>query len=497
MNLRVALYVKRLVVNIWRGSWESPARQVKFINSHFILSEKLNDGIIYFHKPYAEIDMQIFEQVVKRNEYAFGNDMFEALIKGIRDGREDPIVALLLLLLTNLKYLVVTNMGDHPHFSQALQHVSNARDAEALRCLSEVELLNQSRYGDDNLLMVKAFATLPSVKRISGQRISNAANHRRVKFDLPPRSSNVESLTYHCCNERDSGVDTVTFSELIKGFKGLERLSYDSDSDHKMFAIRNALVANARFSLGTLILKPRIPTRKSIGSFRGFKALKKLEIDHMHLADFDPRGNIYSVDILPSSLEELHLHYYHRKGLNDNSVRMDPLRIGQKLLEERDRHVPNLKLVALYDDYFNYPYGLRPDLDAAAPGIAELQATFIAKGLRLEILDSRVLTRGGIPSHHFMYFGNFLLHAPFEEGLVGVRYRYEDEFTFSMAQDLHTFVFHLQPLTHSIFTHTEPVAPTDTPLFQSISIRALKPPFHDVSRLLHLNRFRRGRAKAD
>lgn len=260
--------------------------------------------------------------------------------------------------------------------------------------------------------MAKAFATLPSVRRISGLKLYNAANHRRVKYDLQPRSSNVESLTYDSRNESNV-VDTVTFFELIKGFKGLKHFSYDSDSDHKMFAIRNALVANARYSLETLILRPLIPIRKSIGSFRGFKALKKLEIDHMHLADFDPRRGIYSVDVLPSSLEELHLHYYHRKGFNDHSVRMDPLRIGPKLLEERDRHVPNLKLVALYDDYYNYPYDLEPDLDAAAPGIAELQATFIAKGLRLEILDSQVLTPNGTPSRHFVYFGNCLLHAPF------------------------------------------------------------------------------------
>lgn len=47
--------------------------------------------------------------------------------------------------------LVVTKMLDYPHFSQALQHVSNARDAEALRFLIEVELLNEFRYAaEDN-----------------------------------------------------------------------------------------------------------------------------------------------------------------------------------------------------------------------------------------------------------------------------------------------------------------------------------------------------------
>ena len=384
INPRVALYVKRLVINIWRGKWESPAMQVRFVSKHFMLSEELNDGIVYFHKPYAETDMQIFEQVVKRNEYAFGDDMFEVLIKAIRDGREDPIVALLLLLLTNIKHLTVTIMEDHPHFSQALQHVSNARDAQALRSLSEVELLSKFRYAaEDNLLMAKAFATLPSVKKISGSRINNAANHRRVKFNLSPRSSNVEILTYDCRNEIDCSVDTVTFFELIKGFKGLKRFSYHSDTDQRMFAIRNALVANARFSLETLILKPRIPVRMSIGSFRGFKALKKLEIDQMHLADFDPRRGLYSVDVLPSSLEELHLHEFHPKGF----MCMDPRRIGMKLLEERDRHVPNLKLVTLWNDHPNYPLNLDPDLDATAPGIAELQTMFLAKGLRLELLD--------------------------------------------------------------------------------------------------------------
>ena len=390
MNSRAALYVKKLVVTAWRGCWKPTYHQNRLRNRHLMFSEELNDGLPYFHKPYAETDMQIFEQVVMRNEYAFGKDMSGTLIEAIRDGNEDPIVALLILLLTNLKYLVVTKMGYHLHFSQALQHVSNARDAKALRRLSDVELLACPRYADDNdnLVMLKAFATLPSVKRISGRKDLHFPSRRRVKFDLPPRSSNVESLTYEYLihGPKNSGVDSVIFLELIKGFKGLKRFSYLGDSDQRMFAIRNALVANARFSLDTLILISRLPTRKSIGSFRGFKALKKLEIDHIHLADFDPRRKIYSVDVLPSSLEELHLHHYHRKGFNDSSVHMDPLRIGTKLLEEKDRHVPNLKFVALCYDTWSLPVSLQPVLDASPPGFTELQAALMTKGLRLEIL---------------------------------------------------------------------------------------------------------------
>ena len=382
---RVALYVKRLVIDTWRDSWESPARQFRSVNKHFVSSEQLNNGTPYFHKPYAETDMRMFEQVVKRNEYAFGKDMFEVLIRAIRDGREDPIVALLLLLLTNLKYLVVLQMKDHPHFSHALQHVSNARDAEALRCLSDVQLLYCAGHADDHLLMVKAFATLPSVKRISCKKMSNAANHHRVKFNLLPRSSNVESLTFQCLN--NSGVDMVAFSELIKGFKSLKRFIYKSLTDHKMFAIRNALVAHARFSLNTLRLVPCTPTRKSVGSFRGFKALKELEINHTHLADFDPRRGLYSVDVLPSSLEELHLHHSYGACVSGDSRCIAPRRLGRQLLEERDRHVPNLKLVTLWDNYIGYPYKRGSDVDAAEPGIAELQAMFLAKGLRLELLN--------------------------------------------------------------------------------------------------------------
>ena len=385
INPRVALYVKRLVVNVWHGDWESPAMQAIFVSRHFMLSEVLNGGITYFHKPYAETDMQIFEQVVKRNEYAFGNDMFEVLVKAIRDGREDPIVALLLLLLTNLKYLKVMAMEDHPLFSQALQHVSNARNTEALRYLSDVELVYRMRYADDHLLMVKAFATLPSVKRIVGKKMSNAANHHSVKFDLPTRSSNVESLNFQCFDNR--GVDLVAIFELIKGSKSLKRFTYHNQLDHKMFAIRNALIAHARFSLDTLVLAPGTPTRKSIGSFRGFKALKMLRIVHTHLADFDPRRGLYSVDVLPSSLEELHLHDNHGAGIGVDAACMDPRRIGMKLLEERDRHVPNLKIVALHYNISNYNHHLDPDLDATAPGIAELQTMFLAKGLRLELLD--------------------------------------------------------------------------------------------------------------
>ena len=87
------------------------------------------------HSPYAEKDLNLFGQVVKRAEHVVGKT--ESRIEGIKHGHEDPIVALLLLLLINLRSLVVEQMENGPQFFQTLQCVSSAQSTDALGRLSK------------------------------------------------------------------------------------------------------------------------------------------------------------------------------------------------------------------------------------------------------------------------------------------------------------------------------------------------------------------------
>ena len=72
---------------------------------------------------------------MKRAEHVVSKN--ESLIEEVKGGHEDPIVALLFLLLINLRSLVVEQMEGIPHFFQTLQYVPDTQGTEALRRLSK------------------------------------------------------------------------------------------------------------------------------------------------------------------------------------------------------------------------------------------------------------------------------------------------------------------------------------------------------------------------
>lgn len=188
-NPRIALYVKRFGIFSWRDRGEAS----KGVNTLLAVDPRHGEEWRrYWHTPYAEKDMKLFEQAIKRAENIFGN--VESLIEGIKAGREDPIIALLLLFLTNLQRLTIqkvdndSHFEDTSHFFQTLQYVSTVRNTEPLTRLVEVKLLYGRDYGK-NLPIVKAFAALPSVKRVfsligSGGAQNTAALNSTYKIEV-------------------------------------------------------------------------------------------------------------------------------------------------------------------------------------------------------------------------------------------------------------------------------------------------------------------------
>lgn len=377
----VALYVTSLKITSWRRRWDGVHRWYRDPPSLVALG-----ACQYVHQPYVEKDMISFKQAAKRAEGVSGN--VDSLIEGIKAGKEDPIVALLLLQLTNLKHLdiYVDTKDDDYHFRRVLQYVSNAQGTEALRQLNTVGLLHRKpscSCNSQDLWFVKAFATLPSVKDIKGRTMEETINHRDLAINVQPRSSNVETLTFVCYSRRGpTDLDTKELFELIEGFKALKTFIYTCQLIDRISWVHAALVAHAKHSLETLILESGVHGKAPIGSFRGFEVLKKLELDHAYL--IDDRGSHMTrlADKLPSSLEELHVHDLDPS----NPTRLDPLGAGQEILEDKDTHLPNLTVVVFCDDFLmrRIPF-LAPGLDRSAPGIADLQAACNAKGFRLEI----------------------------------------------------------------------------------------------------------------
>lgn len=405
-NPHVALYVKELVINRWRERWDPKEDRVNSLLAFDPQAEE--QGRHYRHTPYSEKDMKVLERAVTKAKHVFGNDNYP--IERIKDGHEDPIIALLLLLVTNLESLVVEEMAvvrseipAHRRanfcFLQNIEYASNEADTEALRRLIEVKLYHDNTdlcrrgYKCPNLPIVKAFATLPSVKHIHVQSINECVNDTQPR--LQAGSSNVETLTF---NDPLPELNVMGLFELIEGFKGLKTFTYEDSPaiGFEMFWIRTALVAHAKHSLNTLIIRCDDvcdnDREQFIGSFRSFEVLKKLEIDHAYLTCVRGSQRTRLAEALPASLEELHLHDLCAM----NSLRLNPLWAGQELLEDKDTYLPNLKIIVFCDDYQIWHDSedeeeLAPDYDCTTPGIADLQAACNAKGFRVEIPERRLI----------------------------------------------------------------------------------------------------------
>lgn len=382
-NPRVASYVKNLSITSWRDHWENGGNGVNTLMAY----PEASDERYYLHTPYTEKDMELFEQAAKRAEHVFGSvDVFINLMKA---GYEDPIIALL-LLLSNPKSLVIEMTGDNSYSLRTLWYIIK-QAAEPLRDLVKVKILNDSNIGSVSPL-VKAFATLPSMKHIHTEILGPLSRYRKIDLNLPARSSNVETLTFYCNFwDETREIDALEFCELIQGFKGLKTFSIESSAGIEPSCIYAALFTHGKHSLSTLILKFHGGDKRFIGSFRSFEVLKKLELDYNFLVDDRPPRRTRLAGLLPSSLEELQLHeelFPDVDGVGMN-ICLDPLLVGQELLDDKSTHLPDLKVVSFCNSLLAwadlYPI---PGYDRAAPGFVDMQKACIAKGFRLDISES-------------------------------------------------------------------------------------------------------------
>lgn len=114
INHNVALYVTSLTITSWRDRWDCPEEanlwsrplrpdsvfrpNIPKLVAFVSVAEESERACPNAHLPYRENDMMILEHAAKRAARVFGN--VESLIEGIRGGKEDPIIALLLLQLS-------------------------------------------------------------------------------------------------------------------------------------------------------------------------------------------------------------------------------------------------------------------------------------------------------------------------------------------------------------------------------------------------------------
>lgn len=155
-NSIIASYVRELKVNGWRHEWNDDDDASEILH---LYSERM---IARFLSAASEGASEV---IADKSQMA----------KDINSGDEDPILALLLLILPNLQTLKLEDTGEtQTYLFQLLKRIANAKLSEApLAKLTHVQIMSKEAMGLCDLRLVADFARLPSLRSLCGWEIWN------------------------------------------------------------------------------------------------------------------------------------------------------------------------------------------------------------------------------------------------------------------------------------------------------------------------------------
>ncbi|MCJ1456995.1 hypothetical protein MMC28_007361 [Mycoblastus sanguinarius] len=358
-----ALYVKTVHLGGWWDLWEETFEDDPTDLSSDHSDSKYDDP----HVPYSKEEMDLFKDAIRTAKFVLPTEV-DAWIRRLEEGNEDPIMALLLMLLPNVNFLKIEEYPPDTRIFTIVERIANSTAATSLSRLETVEILHETNSSFENVSLIKPFALLPSVKRISSQNLSSSGPSRdSLDCHTTSKGSNVTELTFERCGDIGRGL-----SEILRGFKGLRKFSFTS-SKEKIYLpdMRAALLAYARHSLESLTITPRHELEGPMGSLRSFEKLRRLDTQLGFLVGPGGRNRQNLVDDLPASIEEVKL-----SGLPpDARSYLFPMMLS--LVEAKKSHLQNLKKLEIS----LYPWTDRHRDD----GLAELKESCEQNGVYLII----------------------------------------------------------------------------------------------------------------
>ncbi|CAF9940069.1 hypothetical protein IMSHALPRED_001737 [Imshaugia aleurites] len=295
----------------------------------------------HFHGTVSESDLELFKQVIRDTTNESEEDMEEFWLADIDEGREEPLVALLLLLLPNLREIDFgTYLTGSLCMNIALRTIMDDENSCPLRKLRSVNLRCTGNDDDDMLdfELVRLFAILPSVTSIYGYNVGSYPD------DLPQNSiytfekTNVTDLTFVQCR-----IDPKSMFEFLSTTENLQIFFYSPRGDSRIFDpfwIRTALLANARYTLKALTILADGYPRSFIGSLEEFYYLESVKMDVWLLIADPPTWSHKPSTILPSSIVNIMIHIKH---LSDREC----CRASIRDIADRPTHFESLKTIVV------------------------------------------------------------------------------------------------------------------------------------------------------
>ena len=316
----VALYVERLTIGTWSNGW--------------------HDGSEASHTTYPQEKMVTLEEAVAAS---VPSDQVLTWVTALKSGDEDPVLALLLLRLPNVAALSFRRAGlTFQYLVQTLIRLLETPGTLILSSLTTLEIHRESRLRENQTWQaINILARLPSLRSITGWNIKDQYlnDDDDSEYLLPPRSSNVSSLTIlRTC------IGAQQLHRFLQGFKALKRLTHNglhvyTQDAYETFRIRAALLPHAKASLEYLNLSifEEGHEKSYMGSLRDFENLTEV---HTSLASLmnaeDPSGRVLA-KMLPASVEKVHLH----EELYHTPETIQDLITGAA--EDKQNDLPNLK----------------------------------------------------------------------------------------------------------------------------------------------------------
>ena len=319
---RVALYVTHLSVGQFRCQWDNPGNDG---------DERPKNA----HVPYPDDVMALFIETIQQSSFVPRTES-SRWITSVEAGHEDPIFALLLMLLPNLVMVTVKDDGQNAHNSQeTILRIAEAEKTLFLTHLVTVHTVCRFYEGRSLFSWLRMFAALPSVQSIHFDGMSVAEVHDAIDDEhyFVSESYSIRELTF-----TNSSIHPRFLAQLLDSIEGLKVFSYVDlhvrFREFNPFWIRTALLANAKHSLEYLKIRSA-EFDQVIGTLRGFTALTDLETNSQLLCDrFDIHIFVYR---LPSSIEKIHLHTSLHEGLDIVSS------LVEEIVKAKSRLIPRLK----------------------------------------------------------------------------------------------------------------------------------------------------------
>ena len=292
LNPRAARYPSLLEIGTYKFRWDNEGEHAR--------------------RMVPESDLELFKQAVRANiDYEY-NGMEDDWFASIDEGDEEPLIALLLLLLPNLRRVRLDSVVESCLcIEQALRTIMDHENSASLRKLHTVDLRCAAITDGDFLgfNLVRLIGALPSLTQICGLGVGTCPEDLFYTPDLIMYPTNVTSLRFlRCCVNPKSLFDFLSSSINLQHFEYIPMEPASDIADFDPFWIRTALLAHARKTLKTLTILAGEHEKSFMGSLDDFTSLECVQTD-LQLLMGDPSMTLrVAFQMLPSSIVNLRLH---------------------------------------------------------------------------------------------------------------------------------------------------------------------------------------------